>query len=204
MSPIQIVVRASSAAKGLISMPCRISGPDARHGHAEPERLAIEDGAPFDVLDALQREIEEIARAAGRVENAQGAEPVDEGVALGLGLGARRRRSVCRALALAVRPPPPAAASAGAMIASILAFAVVPLGAQRAQHDRLDDHHDLFGVGVMGADLRALVGIEKALEQRAENRRVDQAPVEARGGEQEADFVVLAARAAGVRRTGRR
>ena len=60
----------------------------------------------------------------------------------------------------------------------------VPFGAQRAQHDRLDDHHDLFGVGVMRADLRALVGIEKALEQRAEDRRVDQAPVEARGGEQ--------------------
>ncbi len=43
----------------------------------------------------------------------------------------------------------------------------------------------------MRADLRPLVGIEKALEQRAEDRRVDQAPVEARGGEQEADFVVL-------------
>ena len=31
----------------------------------------------------------------------------------------------------------------------------------------------------MGADLRALVGIEEALEQRAENRRIDLAPVEA-------------------------
>ena len=35
----------------------------------------------------------------------------------------------------------------------------------------------------MGADLRALVGIEKALEQSAEDGRVDQAPVEARRGE---------------------
>ena len=43
----------------------------------------------------------------------------------------------------------------------------------------------------MGADLRALVGIEEALEQGAENRRVDQAPVEAGGGEQEADFGLL-------------
>ena len=43
----------------------------------------------------------------------------------------------------------------------------------------------------MGADLRALVGIEEALEQRAEDRRVDQAPVEARGGEQEADLGVF-------------
>ena len=36
----------------------------------------------------------------------------------------------------------------------------------------------------MGADLGALVGIEEALEQRAENGRVDQAPVETRRGEQ--------------------
>ncbi len=43
----------------------------------------------------------------------------------------------------------------------------------------------------MGADLRALVGIEEALEQRAEDRRVDQAPVEARGGEQQADLGVF-------------
>ena len=51
----------------------------------------------------------------------------------------------------------------------------LPLGAQRAQNHRLDDHHDLVWVGVMGADLRPLVGIEEALEQRAENRRVDEA-----------------------------
>ena len=43
----------------------------------------------------------------------------------------------------------------------------------------------------MRADLRALVGIEEALEQSAEDRRVDQAPVEARRGEQEADFGML-------------
>ena len=43
----------------------------------------------------------------------------------------------------------------------------------------------------MRADLRALVGIEEALEQSAEDRRVDQAPVEARGGEQQADLDVF-------------
>ena len=47
----------------------------------------------------------------------------------------------------------------------------------------------VFGrVGVVGADLRSLVGVEEALEQRAENRRIDEAPVEARGGEQKADL----------------
>ena len=42
----------------------------------------------------------------------------------------------------------------------------------------------------MRADLRPLVRIEETLEQRAEDRRVDQTPVEAGGGEQEADLVV--------------
>ena len=97
--------------------------PDARHDHAEAERFAFEDGAIFDVLDRLQREIEEIAGAAGRVEDAQAAQPVDEGVALRLRLGARGEEFLSRA-ALAALPPPPAAASAGAMIASISAFAV--------------------------------------------------------------------------------
>src|ERR1700677_2582227 len=46
-------------------------------------------------------------------------------------------------------------------------------------------------IGVMRADLRPLVGIEEALEQSAEDRRVDQAPIEARSGEQQADFGML-------------
>ena len=43
----------------------------------------------------------------------------------------------------------------------------------------------------MRADLGALIGIEKALEQRAEDGRVDLAPVEARRGLQQADLVRL-------------
>ncbi len=35
---------------------------------------------------------------------------------------------------------------------------------ERTHDHRLDDQHDLVGVGVMRADLRALVGIEEALE----------------------------------------
>ena len=53
----------------------------------------------------------------------------------------------------------------------------LPFRIERAHDHRLDDHHDLFGVGVVRADLRALVGIEEALEQRAEDRRVDRRPV---------------------------
>jgi hypothetical protein len=35
--------------------------PDARHDHAEADRLAIEDRAPLDILDALQRKIKKMA-----------------------------------------------------------------------------------------------------------------------------------------------
>ena len=47
------------------------------------------------------------------------------------------------------------------------------------------------GIGVMRADLGAFVGIEKTFEQSAENRRIDEAPIEAGGGEQQADFAVF-------------
>ena len=40
-----------------------------------------------------------------------------------------------------------------------------PLGQQRADHDRLDQQHDLVAVGVVRAELRALARVEPALEQ---------------------------------------
>jgi hypothetical protein len=64
-----------------------------------------------------------------------------------------------------------------------------PLLLQRPQDDRLRDHQDLLGIGVVRADLRALVRVEKAFEQRAEDGRVDLAPVERGRGLQQADFV---------------
>ena len=49
-----------------------------------------------------------------------------------------------------------------------LALSGRPFLGQWPQDHRLDDHHDLFRVGVMRPDLPALVRIEEALEQRAE------------------------------------
>ena len=93
---------------------------------------------------------------------------------------------------LAVRPPPPAGRGQHRRHDLFdLRLRRVPFAQERAHDHRLDDQGDFFRVGVMGADLRALVGIEKALEQRAEDRRVDEAPVEAGGGEQEADLAVV-------------
>ena len=115
------------------------------------------------------------------------AQPVDEGVALGFGLGARDVEALAE-----VAPGVPAASAGGFQHGRHDRFDLrlrrLPFGLERAQHDRLDDLHDLVGIGVMRADLRPLVGVEEALEQCAEDGRVDQAPVEARGGEHEADL----------------
>src|SRR5664280_3341954 len=40
-----------------------------------------------------------------------------------------------------------------------------PLAAQRLHHDRLDEGFAVLAAGVVGADLRALVGVESTLEQ---------------------------------------
>ena len=71
--------------------------------------------------------------------------------------------------------------------ASIAALRVGPFGEQRLDDDRVHDLHDLVAVGVVGAELAALAGVEPALEQRAEDRGVD-----------------LATSRAGRRRAGRR
>ena len=56
----------------------------------------------------------------------------------------------------------------------------VPLGQPRADHHRLNEQHDLVAVGIVRAELRAFARIEPALEQRAEDRRIDLRPVEVR------------------------
>ena len=88
--------------------------------------------------------------------------------------------------------PPPDTERTGAMIASIRPFAVSHSRNSRRVPDVRSTIIMIFSrIGVKRADLRPLVGVEEAREQRAENRRVDQAPVDARGGEHEADFGML-------------
>ena len=64
-----------------------------------------------------------------------------------------------------------------------------PLCHQRADDHRLDDPHDLVAVGVVRAELGALVGVEPAFEQGSEDRRVDLRPVERRRLERRVDLV---------------
>ncbi len=64
-----------------------------------------------------------------------------------------------------------------------------PFRLKRADDDRLDQHHDLVPVGVMCAELAALIRVKATLEQRPENRRVDLAPVQAGGFQHQFDIL---------------
>ena len=121
------------------------------------------------ILERLQGEIEEVPRAAGRVEHREHAQPVEERPIPPLGrvqpfrAGGRRFggfHSIQGAGDLGLRR--------------------VPLGQPRADHHRLNEQHDLVAVGVVRAELRAFTRVEPALEQRAEDRRIDLRPVEVR------------------------
>ena len=109
-----------------------------------------------------KREIEKVAGAAGGIEHANVA-------------GASGKR---RAAPVATTPcsGPPSRVRPLDGCRSIR-LRRLPFRRQRPHDHRLDDHHDLFGIGVVRADLRPLVGIEDALEQRAEDGRVDRRPV---------------------------
>ena len=115
----------------------------------------------FDVLERAQRDIKEIARATGRIEDAKGGEPFDEGIvdrggfgedfrALGaLGgteqfFGGARGRAGNQGFDLRVRRR--------------------PFGQQRIDDHRLDDHHDLGAIGIMRAQLAALGRVQPAFE----------------------------------------
>ena len=74
---------------------------------------------------------------------------------------------------------------------TLLAAVPYAVASERAQDHRLDDLHDLVGVGIVRANLRALVGVEKALEQGAEDGGIDFTPIEALGRDEEADVAIV-------------
>ena len=89
-------------------------------------------------------------------------------------------------------------------MAAIPGLSRLPLREQRADDHRLDNPHDLVAVGVVRPELRALVRVEAALEQRAEDRRVDLRPVERRRLERRLDPLIGRAATPCRRRTDRR
>ena len=52
-----------------------------------------------------------------------------------------------------------------------------PLGPQRGHHHRVNHQHNIVGAGVMGAKVGAFGGVQRPLEQCAEDGRLDVAPV---------------------------
>ena len=160
---------------------------DLRKRALQAQRLRLELHAMLEVLERLQREVEEIARAAGRVEHREPAQPVEKRPVPPLGflspLRARGwRLGSFRALELG----------------GDLGLLDSPLGEQRSDHHRLDQQHDLVPVRVVRAELGALAGIEAALEQRSEDRRVDLRPVQVRCRQHRLDVGPLQRQRVGV------
>ena len=121
------------------------------------------------VLERVQRQIKEVAGAAGRVEHREAPQTFEEGAQQPLRLGkpARPRRfRLGRARAVET--------------GGNLGLRSLPFREPGADDHRLDDAHDLVAVGVVRAELRALVRVEPALEERAQYRGVDLRPVERR------------------------
>ena len=126
--------------------------PHLRKLPLQAQRLGLHARLVFQVLQRLQRQIEKIARPTGRVQHAEPPQPFQEPVIQRL----RRRLS-------AARPPP--AARRRRQRRLDLRLRLRPFRLQRPADHRIDQHLDLRPVGVMRAQLAALVGIEAALEQ---------------------------------------
>jgi hypothetical protein len=117
-------------------MPRSCPGPTRGGLAGQAQRLGFDAGATLQVLQCLEREVDEVAGAARRVENAKRAKPIKiaakEVRSFVVSAGARARRLACaRSHQLLLDPR----------------FGICPLGFERPFDDRLDD---LLGVGVVG------------------------------------------------------
>jgi hypothetical protein len=136
-------------------------------------RLAVADVVQlvehfaFEALQVFQRDVQKVAAAAGRVEHAQAAQALVEGADFGDGFFLF--------------------AFAGEQHGG--ALHVGPALAQRLDHGRLHQAVDVGARRVVGAQGVALVHVERAFEQGAEDGRLDLGPVGFRGFEQHADLL---------------
>ena len=76
ISPTHTDTRASSAALGLSSMPLTLAGPTSGNARWKPQRLGLELHPVLEVLERLQRQVEEVPRAARRIEHRERAQPI--------------------------------------------------------------------------------------------------------------------------------
>ena len=129
---------ASSAAYGLTSMPLTLAGLTSGNVRSTPSVSASICTRWFEVLDRLQRQVEEVPRAAGWIEYRELAQPGQERPVPTLGV---------------VAPFHPRGARPGGFRAFQLGcdrrLLPLPLGEQRPDHDRLDELQDLLAVRVV-------------------------------------------------------
>ena len=136
----------------------------------------------FQALHQFQRDIEEIAGAAGRVEHAGRAERVVE-------ILDRLERAV---------------AVAGVLQLMRVGQRLLPVGTQRLDDRRDDQPFDIAAGRIVGAEFGALPLVQRPFQQRAEDRGLDLAPVSGGSDPEFADLLLLQARSPCGCGTGRR
>ena len=173
--------------KAVVAMPLDIANPQGGAGQFhgvgvdfQPQHLVgfdpgrqvvpalsggVVDNLFFQVEEGAQGDIKEVAAAAGRIQHSNGKEAAAELLEGGLG-------RVHRALGL---------------MAGHFPFDGGPFPAQGGHYHRLHYQHNVVGVGVMGAQLGTLAGVQYPLKEGAENRGLDVAPVLGGGVGQLAD-----------------
>ena len=123
----------------------------------------------FEALHVFERDVQEVAAAAGRVEHAQGAQVAVKGADLG------DRVFVFALLFEGERGH----------------LNLAPFGAQGLDDGGQHEALDVGARGVVGAELVALARVEGAFEQGAEDGGFDVAPVGAGGFAQQGDLVAV-------------
>ena len=140
----------------------RDAGEEAAHADVARKR----DHRLLEVEQLLERHVQEVAATTRRVEHAHrrdlAREPHQQ--AAQFARDARARHTARRIAPRHQR--------------LCLGLHRVPAAAQRQHQHRLDDQQDIVAAGVVRAELRTLGGVERACEQRAQDRRLDAAPVE--------------------------
>src|SRR5205085_8313071 len=111
----------------------------------------------------LERDVKEVAAATGGIENCDGNNFVLKGrelraVLLVAAVCDRRRFLLRRRLSAVIDRR---------YRRGEFAFQFAPLAPQRRHQDWLDECHDVLFAGVMRTELRALIGVEPALEEVA-------------------------------------
>src|SRR6266852_4655139 len=129
----------------------------------------------LNVLDGLERQIEEVAGTACGIEDAEGAQPVTEGAIQDSSLIAEFGRRACLGGAGATSRVLRFLFDLRRLAQLILDLDIrkLPFGEERTHDHRLDNQHDLVAIGIVRAELAALVRVKASLEQRSEDRWIN-------------------------------